>query len=91
MRPTSRRGAFSITTYYIMTDAISKGKSNPFLLSEQVKSILHRKGLSKVFNYSDYDHFKRQVKNAFNKAQAIADLFIMENTETESDFNEYIF
>jgi hypothetical protein len=66
------------------------GKSNPFLTSEQVKSILHTHGLSKVFNYQDYKYFKGKVTRAFNKAQAIADLFIQEHT-TESDLNEYIF
>ncbi|KAA2218251.1 hypothetical protein [Maribacter flavus] len=73
-----------------MSNQISKGKTNPFLLSEQVKSILHKNGLSKIFNYSDYEIFKNRVKTAFNKAQAIADLFLEENTE-QSDFNEYIF
>lgn len=68
-----------------------KHKSNANKLSEQVKTILHEKGLSCIFNYSDYLHFKRQVKNAFNKAQAIAELFIEENLNTKSDFNEYIF
>lgn len=73
-----------------MTNTIRKGKTNPFLLSEQVKKILHSKGLSKIFNYSDYEHFRRKAKKAFNKAQTIADLFQKEN-ETNSDFNEYIF
>ena len=73
-----------------MTNEIRKGKNNPFLLSEQVKSILHKKGLSKIFNYSDYEYFKAQSKKAFNKAQAIADQFQQE-TEIQSDFNEYIF
>lgn len=72
------------------TTTIRKGKYNPFLLSEQVKSILKTKGLSQVFNYQDYKHFKKQKTKAFNKAQAIADLFVQEN-QTQSDFNEYIF
>lgn len=73
-----------------MTNAISRGKNNPFLLSEQVKSILHKNGLSKIFNYQDYEYFKRRTQTAFNKAQAIADQFLQESA-TQSDFNEYIF
>ncbi len=65
-------------------------KSNPFLPSEQVKTILHNHGLSKVFNYQDYKYFEGKVKRAFNKAQAIADLFIEEH-RTESDLTEYVF
>ena len=68
-----------------------KDKSNAINLSEQVKNILHEKGLSAVFNMNDYLYFKKKVKNAFNKAQAIAELFIEENLNTKSDFNEYIF
>ena len=65
-------------------------KANPFLISEQVKTILHTRGLSKVFNYQDYTYFKNRVKKAFNPAQAIADLFIQEHAQ-ESDFSEYQF
>lgn len=65
-------------------------KSNPFLTSEQVKSILHAQGLSKVFNYSDYEYFKRKASRAFNRAQAIADFFIEEH-KAESDLTEYVF
>lgn len=65
-------------------------KSNPFLISEQVKSILHSHGLSKVFNYQDYTYFKGKVTRAYNKAQAIADFFIEEHRE-ESDLIEYVF
>ena len=67
-----------------------KNKTNPFLLSQQVKSILQNSGLSKVFNYQDYTHFKNSAKNAFNKPLAIAQMFIDDNNE-QSDFNEYIF
>jgi hypothetical protein len=66
-------------------------KNNAYKLSDQVKNILHEKGLSAVFNYNDYLYFKKQVKNAFNKAQAIAELFIEENINQNSDFNEYTF
>ncbi|WP_372744280.1 hypothetical protein [Lutibacter sp.] len=71
---------------------IKTDKSKSFLLSEQVKRYLNEKGFLKVFNYSDYEYFKRKVTNARNKAQEIANLFIEENQHTtKSDFNEYIF
>lgn len=71
---------------------IKKDKNKRFLLSEQVKTILQEKGFLKVFNYSDYNYFKEQVTNTFNKAKAIADLFISENIDyNHSDFNDYIF
>ena len=73
-----------------MTNTIRVTKNNPFLLSEQVKSILHSQGYSRIFNYSDYELFKRRARNTFNQAQAIAELFLQE-TETHSDFSEYIF
>ena len=68
-----------------------KNKSNAYKLSYQVKNILQEKGLSCIFNDNDYLYFKKKVKNAFNKAQAIAELFIEENLNTKSDFNEYTF
>lgn len=70
--------------------ANNSNKNNPFKISEQVKSILHSNGLSKVFNYADYDYFKQKCANAFNKPQAIANLFIAERLQ-ESDLNEYQF
>lgn len=42
-------------------------KNNAYKLSEQVKNILQEKGFSAVFNYNDFLHFKKQVKNAFNQ------------------------
>jgi hypothetical protein len=72
------------------TQANNKNKSNPFLLSNQVKRILQKRGLSKAFNYSDYNLFKEYAKSAFNKAQTIADNFIQEHQDN-SDFNEYTF
>jgi hypothetical protein len=66
-------------------------KTNANLLSEQVKEILNDKGLSKVFNYQDYASFKNQVKDAYNKAQAIAEKFIYWNSDVKSDFSEYVF
>ncbi|GAB3708663.1 hypothetical protein [Flavobacterium koreense] len=72
-------------------NSITESKNNAFKLSTQVKSILHEKGLSKVFNYTDYEYFKKQCTNAWNKAQAIAELFIQDNQNTNSDFNDYVF
>ena len=68
----------------------NRGKNNPFILSNQVKAILHKKGLSKVFNYADYNYFKEQCKDAFNKAQDIAYKFTEEHHQ-QSDLNEYVF
>lgn len=71
---------------------INEGKNKRFLLSEQVKRILQEKGFLKLFNYSDYNYYKNNVTEAFNKAVAIAELFILDNEHaTESDFNDYIF
>jgi hypothetical protein len=66
-------------------------KNTAFKLSEQVKATLHEKGYSFLFNYTDYKYYKAQVKKAFNKAQAIAELFIQDNNTNESDFSEYVF
>jgi hypothetical protein len=74
-----------------MTPILSNShKNTAFKLSEQVKATLHEKGYSFLFNYSDYTYYKAQAKKAFNKAQAIADLFIQENN-TNSDFSEYVY
>lgn len=74
-----------------MTPKLSNShKNTAFKLSEQVKATLHEKGYSFLFNYSDYKHFKDQAKKAFNKAQAIADLFIQDNN-SNSDFSEYVY
>lgn len=75
-----------------MTNAVSStDKSTSIKLSVQVKQILIDRGLSKIFNYDDYHFFKRQCVNCFDKAHAIAELFINENAEVESDYSEYIF
>lgn len=66
-------------------------KNTAFKLSEQVKATLHEKGFSFLFNYDDYKYYKAQAKKAFNKAQAIAELFIQDNNTNESDFSEYVF
>ncbi len=72
-------------------NTIIKAKANPFLLSEQVKRILQKQGFSSLFNYQDYQFFKEKCKTAFNKAQAIAELFTAEAEPQKNDFNEYIF
>lgn len=67
------------------------GKSTPKNLSAQVKNILAEKGFSNLFNERDFNYFSRTIK-AFNKALAIAEKIIEENTgENESDFAEYVF
>lgn len=66
-------------------------KNTSFKLSDQVKQILHTKGLSKIFNYSDFEYFKNNIGNAFDKANIIADLFIIENQTITSDYQDYIF
>lgn len=66
-------------------------KSTTIKLSEQVKNVLQEKGFSFLFNYPDYIFYKSQVKKAFNKAQAITELFIQDNSTSKSDFNGYIF
>ena len=72
--------------------AIKTDKNKIFLLSEQVKILLNKKGYLKVFNYRDYEYFKSIAKNSYNKAEKIAELFIDENKLTnESDLIEYIF
>jgi hypothetical protein len=69
----------------------TENKSNAYKLSVQVKKLLHEKGFSFLFNYQDYKYYKAQAKKAFNKAQAITELFIEENINVKSDFDEYIY
>jgi hypothetical protein len=66
-------------------------KNNAFNLSTQVKNILHEKGLSFLFNFHDYKYFKSQISTAFNKAQAIAEMFIQYHEPTQNDFSDYVF
>ena len=74
-----------------MTRQNDTRKINPFLLSEQVKKILRSKGFTSTFNYSDYEYFKEQCKDAFNKSLAIAQRFIDDTNPKENDLNDYIF
>lgn len=66
-------------------------KNTSFQTSSQVLQILHDKGLSKIFNWVDYEYFKKLCKNTFNEAQAIADLFTQYHDDTPSDFSDYVF
>lgn len=74
-----------------MTTKISTDKNTPFYLSTQVKTILHKKGLSRLFNYQDYQLFKDRCKKAFNPAFAIADMFAELAEPEQNDFNDYLF
>jgi len=76
-----------------MTQINSNSRKNTsFKLSDQVKENLSAKGYSAIFNYQDYKYYKSQVNKAFNKAQAIAELFIKDNFSiNSSDYNEYLF
>lgn len=73
------------------TQTNNSRKINAFKLSEQVKNILHDKGLSFLFTYHDYIYFKSQAKMAFNKAQEIAELFIQYHEPIKTDFSDYEF
>lgn len=74
-----------------MHNTTNSGKSKGYILSEQVKDILQKRGFSAVFNYSDYQFFKSECLKAFNIAQEIADKFIQEANPQANDFNDYIF
>lgn len=69
----------------------NNNKNTSIKLSDKVKNILHEKGLSFLFTYNDYNYFKSQIETAFDKAQAIADLFIQYHEPTQNDFSEYVF
>ena len=66
-------------------------KNSALKLSDQVKNKLHEKGFSFLFNYNDYKYFKTQVNNAFDKVNAIVNLFIEYHGENNNDFNDYVF
>lgn len=74
-----------------MTPTNFNAKNTSLKLSDQVKNILTQKGFSFLFNWNDYKYFKNQVANAWNKSQAIAELFLQENQSQNSDFSEYLF
>lgn len=65
-------------------------KNTSFRLSDQVKSLLYYRGFSHAFNWLDYTYYKEETKGAFNRALAIAEALI-NSTDQESDFAEYIF
>lgn len=58
--------------------------------SVQVKEILSKNGYSHLFNFNDYHFFKKQCKNEFSQALAIAQKFI-EYYDCQSDYEEYIY
>lgn len=60
-------------------------------LSDKVYQILKDKGYSKIFNWSDYNFFKKESANKHNRAQWIADQFIAWNNHELSDFTDYEF
>jgi len=70
-----------------LTTLHAKNTSNS--LSYQVRQILNQKGYSFLWNWDDFAYFRSQAKNEFNKALAIANLFIS-NSDTQSDYDEYI-
>lgn len=74
-----------------MTRQNNTVKNSPFLLSNQVKAILQNRGFSSLFNFSDYELFKRNCKDAFNKPLAIVEQFLAEAEPEQNDFNQYIF
>ena len=73
-----------------MTKQPNTDKSKSFKTSDQVKAILQKEGLSKVFTYQEYEIFERRARRAFNKVQTIAQMFI-EEYQSESDLIEYEF
>ncbi|MDK7375984.1 hypothetical protein QP519_10605 [Weeksella virosa] len=62
-------------------------------LEQQVKTLLHERGYSHLYTQMDFQYFRKFVKNEYNKAFAIACLFIKEARESQinSDYNQYIF
>lgn len=85
-------GLLKINKLNVMTRiTLIQDKNNSFSLSTQVQNILLKKGYSHFFNYTDYKYFKSLAKSAFNKAEAIAELFILENDPQNSDFHDYVF
>ncbi len=70
--------------------ANNSNKDKSFLLSSQVRKLLAEKGYSNLFDWNDYNHFKKLTKGAFNQAFEIAEHFIAE-ANCKSDFAEYVF
>ncbi len=59
-------------------------------LSSKVQEILFKMGYSRIFNWIEYEEYKKLTENAIFRAQAIADLFIS-NTCELSDYADYEF
>jgi len=68
-------------TFTVVTDKCTK-------TSEQVKEILFKNGYSHLFNWNDYKYFKKQCKDEFNPALAIAQMFIDYHGEP-GDYADY--
>ncbi len=59
-------------------------------LSDKVYQELQSQGFSKLFNWEDYNYFKKMTINKFNQVEAIVNLFIFYASD-ESDFADYEF
>ena len=59
-------------------------------LSDKVYNELNSRGFSKLFNWEDYNYFKKMTINKFNQVEAIVNLFIFYASD-ESDFADYEF
>ncbi|MFC4688674.1 hypothetical protein ACFO4P_17160 [Epilithonimonas pallida] len=59
-------------------------------LSDLVYHELKSMGYCKLFNWEDYDYFKKQTFNKFNQVEAIVNLFLFYAND-ESDFSDYEF
>ena len=59
-------------------------------LSDKVYHELQSQGFSKLFNWEDYNYFKKMTINKFNQVEAIVNLFLFYASD-ESDFADYEF
>lgn len=70
-----------------MTDESTKLQK----LSDKVYQILKDHGFTKLFNWNDYEFFKKESETQPNRAQWIAEQFINWNSHELSDFADYTF
>lgn len=66
-------------------------KTTTLNLKEKVLKILKNKGYSHLYNEFDFNYYKKRTSKEFSQAFAIANLFIKDNSDQVSDFNEYLF
>jgi hypothetical protein len=59
-------------------------------LSSKVIEILSKRGYSHIFNWNEYNEYKKSTSGKIFQAYAIADLFVLNSCEF-SDFEEYVF